>query len=155
MTELPKELVNKIYEAFNAASSSGKVRKGTNETTKAIERGKAKLVAVANDVSPPEIVAHLPVLCDERDISFVEVPKKDELGKAAGLTVPTAAAAIVNPGEGKDILNDLVKKVKNLGKGKKKSKKEEKPAEKEEKKPTKEKSEEKSEKKSKKSEKKE
>ncbi|MFO7872324.1 MAG: 50S ribosomal protein L7Ae [Candidatus Undinarchaeales archaeon] len=148
MAEIPQELINKTYEAFNAASSSGKVRKGTNETTKAIERGKAKLVAVANDVSPPEIVAHLPVLCDERDIPFVNIPKKDELGKAAGLTVPTSAAAIVNPGKGKDTLTDLVKKIKNLGKGKKSSKKEERKSEKKE-------SKEKAEEKSKKEEKKE
>jgi len=52
--EVPKELVDKIYEVIETAKTTGKVIKGTNETTKAIERGKAKLVVIAKDVSPPE-----------------------------------------------------------------------------------------------------
>ena len=64
--ETPKDLVNAIYEAVRLAKQSGIVRKGTNETTKAIERGISKLVIIAEDVEPPEVVAHLPILCDER-----------------------------------------------------------------------------------------
>jgi len=133
--EVPKELVSKAYEAFGSASTSGKIRKGTNEVTKAIERKQALLVAVADDVSPPEIVAHLSILCDEKDIPYVFVPKKEELGKAAGLTVPTSAAAIVEPGEAKNAIDDLAKKLAELKGGKPAAKKEtpkkeEKPAEK-------------------------
>jgi len=64
--ETPRDLVNAIYEAVRLAKQSGTVRKGTNETTKAIERGISKLVVIAEDVEPPEVVAHLPILCDER-----------------------------------------------------------------------------------------
>ena len=59
--ETPKDLVSAIYEAVRLAKQSGKVRKGTNETTKAIERGNSKLVVIAEDVEPPEVVAHLPI----------------------------------------------------------------------------------------------
>jgi len=58
--EVPKELANQVYEAVEKARDTGKVRKGVNETTKAIERGEAKLVVIAEDVDPAEIVAHLP-----------------------------------------------------------------------------------------------
>jgi len=37
--ETPGDLVNAVYEAIRLSMQSGKVRKGTNETTKAIERG--------------------------------------------------------------------------------------------------------------------
>ena len=113
-TEVPAELINKVYEAFSVAKDSGKVRKGTNEATKAIERGKALLVAIAQDVSPPEIVAHLPILCEEKNIPYVFVSKREELGKAAGLVVPTAAAAIVDAGEAKKTLADVIEKLKAL-----------------------------------------
>jgi len=66
--ETPKDLVNEVYEAVRLARQSGKVRKGTNETTKAIERGVSKLVVIAEDVQPPEVVAHLPILCEERTL---------------------------------------------------------------------------------------
>ena len=68
--ETPKDLVNAIYEAVRLAKQSGLVRKGTNETTKAIERGISKLVIIAEDVEPPEVVAHLPILCDERTLQI-------------------------------------------------------------------------------------
>ena len=117
--EVPKELIDKAYQAFSAAHASGKIRKGTNETTKAVERKQALLVAIADDVQPPEVVAHLPILCDEKDIPYVIVPRKEELGKAAGLTVGTASAAIVEAGDGKSIVADLAVKLKDLKSGKK------------------------------------
>ena len=41
----------KIYEAVEIARKTGKIKKGANETTKAIEKGFAKLVVVAKDVT--------------------------------------------------------------------------------------------------------
>jgi len=60
--ETPQDLVNPIYEAVRVAAQSGKVRKGTNEATKAVERGLSKLIVIAEDVEPPEVVAHLPIM---------------------------------------------------------------------------------------------
>ena len=76
--EVPKEIVDAAYEALTIASKSGVVRKGTNEATKAVERSQAKLVVIAEDVDPPEVVAHLPLLCDERKIPYVFVPSKEQ-----------------------------------------------------------------------------
>ena len=74
--ETPADLVSPILEALRVAASSGKVKKGTNEATKAIERGSSKLIVIAEDVEPPEVVAHLPILCEEQDTPFVFVPTK-------------------------------------------------------------------------------
>ena len=63
---VPENLVSPIYESLRVASQTGKVRKGTNEATKAIERGISKLIVIAEDVEPPEVVAHLPIICEER-----------------------------------------------------------------------------------------
>ena len=90
--ETPKDLVNAIYEAVRLAKQSGIVRKGTNETTKAIERGISKLVIIAEDVEPPEVVAHLPILCDERTSKYVFVPSKKELGNALGIEVGSSCS---------------------------------------------------------------
>lgn len=114
--KVPKELADKVLQALEMAKNTGKVRKGTNETTKVIERGLAKLVVIAEDVEPKEIVMHLPVLCDEKKIPFVYVPSKDDLGRAAGINVSTASACIVEPGEAKDLVNEIVEKVKTLRK---------------------------------------
>jgi large subunit ribosomal protein L7Ae len=112
--ETPKDLVNAVYEAVRLAKQSGKVRKGTNETTKAIERGISKLVIIAEDVEPPEVVAHLPILCDERTSRYVFVPSKKDLGNALGIEVGSAAATIIDPGESQQILDQIANTIENL-----------------------------------------
>lgn len=114
--QVPKQVVQKAYETLELARDTGKITKGTNETTKAIERTVAKIVLIAEDVTPEEIVAHLPMLCDERKTPFVYVPKKSELGAAAGLDVGTAACAIVKPGKAKKEVKALVTQIRDLRK---------------------------------------
>jgi len=112
--EVPKEVAEAAYEALKIASESGKIRKGTNEATKSIERGRAKLVVVAENVEPPEIVAHLPILCEERKAPYVYVPDKRRIGEAVNLTVAAAAAAIEEPGDAEGLLNEIVSKLKEI-----------------------------------------
>jgi len=114
--QVPKELSDKILQLVEAARNTGKVRRGMNEATKAIEKGVSKLVVIAGDVEPEEIVMHLPVLCDEKKIPYVYVPSKLELGRASGLDVPSAAISIDEPGEGKDILKEVMKKLEEIRK---------------------------------------
>lgn len=127
--ETPKELQDKAYQAIEMAKDTGRVRKGTNETTKAIERGSASLVIIAEDVDPPEVVMHLPMLCKEKKTPYLFVPTKKQLGKSAGLDVSCAAVAIEKVGNAKEVIDEIVKK---LGKKGKKGKKKEKPEEKSE-----------------------
>ncbi len=101
------EPTDKIYEAIETAKSTGKLRRGTNEVTKAIEKGTAKLVIVAKDVNPPEITMHIPLLCKEKGITCVEVPSKEELGAASGIEKPTASVAIVQEGEAKGLIKEV------------------------------------------------
>ncbi|RLJ05969.1 MAG: 50S ribosomal protein L7ae [Candidatus Aenigmatarchaeota archaeon] len=114
--EVPKDLSNKVLEAVTLAKTTGKVKKGVNETTKTIERGLAKLVVIAADVQPEEIVMHLPVLCEEKQIPYVYVPSKDELGKAAGIQVPASSIAISETGDAKKLVEEIVEKLKTLKK---------------------------------------
>lgn len=114
--EMPKELQDKAYEIVEIARDTGKVKKGSNEVTKLVERGEAVLVVMAEDVQPPEILAHLPLLCEERNIAYAYVPSKAELGNASGLEKPTAAVAIVDIGKGKPLLENLNEQVKKLKK---------------------------------------
>lgn len=111
--EVPKDLVSAIYEALRIAKDSGKIRKGTNETTKAVERGVSKLAIIAEDVEPPEVVAHLPIICEERNAPYVFVPSKQQLGEAMGISVGSAAASIIDAGESQHILDEIVNSTKN------------------------------------------
>ena len=111
-----KELQDLAYDLVEKARDNGKISKGANEATKQIERGQAKLVVMAEDVTPEEILAHMPVLCEEKKIPYAYVPSKQELGNAAGLLVSTAAVAITNPGKDKTGIENISKKIEPLKK---------------------------------------
>ncbi len=112
--EVPADLAERALEALEVARDTGTVKKGTNETTKAIERGNADLVYVAEDVSPEEIVMHLPDLAEEKGIAYIFVETQDDIGHAAGLEVGSAAAAIVDAGEADEDVEDIASKVEDL-----------------------------------------
>lgn len=112
--EVPESIAETTYNAVEKARDTGSIRKGANEVTKSIERGEADLVVIAEDVEPPEIVMHLPALCEENGIPYTFVPEKEELGLAAGLHVRTSAVAITESGAADDDLDDVVDKVEEL-----------------------------------------
>jgi len=115
--ETSKELADAAYEALQIATKTGTVRKGTNETTKAIERTQAKLVIIAEDVEPPEVVAHLPLLCEERKIPYTFVPSKEKLGNAVGIDVPAASACIVKEGEATGLIKEIITRIEQAKRG--------------------------------------
>jgi large subunit ribosomal protein L7Ae len=115
--KVTKDLSEKILQVIEMARNSGNVRRGTNEATKAIEKGTAQLVVIAEDVDPPEVVMHIPSLCEEKKIPFVYVPSKIELGRASGIDVPCASIAVADAGEGKPQLKDVIKEIEKAAKG--------------------------------------
>lgn len=112
--QVPKELVETILRVVETARNTGSIKKGTNETTKAIDKGLAKFVVIAEDVEPEEIVMHLPALCEEKKVPYAYVPSKIELGRAAGIEVGAAAACVVEAGEAKDLIKEIIKKIESI-----------------------------------------
>lgn len=112
--EVSEEIQNKALEALEIAKDTGKIKKGSNEATKAIERSIATLVLIGADVEPQEIVMHLAPLCDEKKIPYVFINKQNDIGASSGLDVGSTAAAIVKPGKAKDLVDEIVKQVNEL-----------------------------------------
>ena len=112
--DVPADLAEDALEALEVARDTGSVKKGTNETTKAVERGNADLVFVAEDVQPEEIVMHLPELADEKEVPYLFVESQTDVGHAAGLEVGSAAAAIVDSGEASGDVDDIAEKLEDL-----------------------------------------
>jgi len=109
--DVPPEVMERAYECVKLAAEGGNIRKGANESTKAVERGLAKLLVIAMDVDPPEIVAHLPLLADDKKIPYVYVDSKSKLGNSAGIDVSTSAVAIIDPGKGKPLMEEIISRI--------------------------------------------
>jgi len=115
--EMDKDLADKVQEAVAIANATGKIRRGVNESTKAIERGIAKLVVMADDVEPEEVLMHIPVICEEKQVPYAYGGTKMDLGKASGIDVPTSSIAITEEGDAKKLVAEISKKTAELKKG--------------------------------------
>jgi len=135
--EVSPETEAKILEIVESAAAAKGLRKGMNETTKAVERGVAKFVVMAENVEPEEILIHMPVLCEEKVVPYAYVKDKLALGKAAGLSVPTSSIAVVDAGVKANLLKEVINSLPTSEKTV--EKKEEKKPEAKERKPKKEK----------------
>ncbi|MDH5402921.1 MAG: ribosomal L7Ae/L30e/S12e/Gadd45 family protein [Candidatus Heimdallarchaeota archaeon] len=114
MSEPSQDLINDALSLLERIKDTGKIRKGTNEVTKCIERGKALLVYIGVDVSPPEIIRHLPLLSKEKHVAYLNVPSAEDLGRSAGIDVSAASVAIEHAGGVDAELKSIVERVKQF-----------------------------------------
>jgi len=54
---------------------------------------------MAADTEPLEILLHLPLLCEDKNVPYVFVPSKIALGRACGVSRPVIAASITTNAE--------------------------------------------------------
>ena len=112
--KIPDKLKTQIKNALSdiAGARDSKIRKGMNEVTKSIERNQAKIVVMAEDVSPPEILYHVPLLCEEKNIPYAYLSTKKNLGNAVKLNIGASAISVENAGSGNEkALADLLKQI--------------------------------------------
>ncbi len=124
---VPDDLKVLQEETIKKISKSGKIKIGINEVTKTIERGNAKFILIAEDVSPVEIVMHIPIISKEKKVPFSYVKTKDDLGKMVGISAKASCVAILDAGSLQKELSSLLDKIAEISGDKKAVVKEEKP----------------------------
>ncbi|XP_033100640.1 NHP2-like protein 1 [Anneissia japonica] len=92
---LSKSILNLVQQA----SHYKQLRKGANEATKTLNRGLSEFIVMAADAEPLEILLHLPLLCEDKNVPYVFVRSKDALGRACGVSRPVIACSVtINEG---------------------------------------------------------
>jgi len=89
-----KDLTKKLLNLVQQAAAMKRLKKGANEATKTLNRGISELIIIAADTEPLEIVLHLPLLCEDKNVPYVFVPSKVDIGKSAGTTRNVVACSI-------------------------------------------------------------
>ncbi|CAD5211266.1 unnamed protein product [Bursaphelenchus okinawaensis] len=90
------QLTQKILDVVQQAVNYKQLKKGANEATKTLNRGIAEIIVMAADTEPLEIILHLPLLCEDKNVPYVFVKSKAALGRACGVTRPVIAASITS-----------------------------------------------------------
>lgn len=99
-------LTQKILELIQQALNYQQLRKGANEATKTLNRGISEFIVMAADAEPLEIILHLPLLCEDKNVPYVFVRSKQALGRACGVSRPVVACSVVSK-EGSQIKQQI------------------------------------------------
>ncbi|RDX94351.1 NHP2-like protein 1, partial [Mucuna pruriens] len=88
------QLTITILDLVQQAANYKQLKKGANEATKTLNRGISEFVVMAADTEPLEILLHLPLLAEDKNVPYVFVPSKQALGRACGVTRPVIACSV-------------------------------------------------------------
>merc|ERR1712167_466879 len=100
------DMTRKTLDLLQQSSNYKQLRKGANEATKTLNRGIREFVVLAADTEPLEILLHLPLLCEDKNVPYVFVPHKQALGRSCGVSRPVIAASITT-NEGSQLKNQI------------------------------------------------
>ena len=105
------KLVKRILKLVKAASKGKTVRRGVKEVVKAVRKGEKGGCVIAGDISPIDVISHLPCLCEDNDVPYIFVPSKVDLGAAGQTKRPTSCTLVCTGGADVDGLDEVLKEV--------------------------------------------
>jgi len=94
-----KKATKKLHKLVKKASQAKFVKRGVKEVVKALRKGEKGFCIIAGDISPIDVITHLPIMCEDRQVPYLYVPSKHDLGAAASTKRPTSCV-LLNPKDG-------------------------------------------------------
>ncbi|KAK9116276.1 hypothetical protein Sjap_015223 [Stephania japonica] len=90
-----KKLCKRTFKLVRRASESKCLKRGVKEVVKSIRRGNKGLCIIAGNISPIDVITHVPILCEEAEIPYVYVPSKEDLATAGATKRPTCCVLVL------------------------------------------------------------
>ncbi|XP_060204882.1 H/ACA ribonucleoprotein complex subunit 2-like protein isoform X2 [Lycium barbarum] len=96
-----KKLSKRIFKLVRKATEHKCLKRGVKEVVKSIRRGHKGLCVIAGNISPIDVITHVPLLCEEAGIPYIYVPSKEDLANAGATKRPTCCVlALTKPSKG-------------------------------------------------------
>uniref|UniRef100_A0A1B0BWM5 H/ACA snoRNP protein NHP2 n=1 Tax=Glossina palpalis gambiensis TaxID=67801 RepID=A0A1B0BWM5_9MUSC len=110
-----KKLSKKCYKLVKKAiKHKTYVRNGLKDVQTRLRKGEKGVVIFAGDVTPIDIMCHLPAVCEEKSIPYIYTPSRADLGAAMGVKRGTIALLIRENQEYQDLYDDVKKELTQL-----------------------------------------
>jgi len=114
-----KKSTKKAHKLVKRAAAAKHLRRGVKEVAKGLRKGETGLAVLAGDIYPIDVISHLPILLEEKNVPYLYVPSKQDLGAAASTKRPTSVVLIRTPDkskdfDGQDLYDALVKEAKEF-----------------------------------------
>lgn len=101
-----KKLTKKLYKAVKKAQKAKRLKRGVREVVKGLRKNEKGVVILAGDVSPVDVISHIPVFCEEKGVPYCYVPSRKDLGAAALTKRPTSVVIVQQNDEYKKLYDD-------------------------------------------------
>lgn len=109
-----KKLARKLCKTAKKAAKAKQLRQGIKEVQKFVRKGEKGILVLAGDVSPIDVISHMPVVCEEAGIPYCYIPSKEDLGSACG-SKRQACMVLIKPHEDyKDAYDECFSVVKDM-----------------------------------------
>ena len=91
------KLASKLLKLTKKLAAVKLIRRGVKEVNKVFRKEEKGICIIAGDVSPIDVVSHIPVCCEKNGIPYVFVPSRELLGECAGTKRPTSVVVLLKP----------------------------------------------------------
>ena len=88
------KMTKKLLKLTKKGMKDKLVKRGVKETVKAVRKGQKGVVIIAADISPIDVLSHLPILCEDKSIPYIYVRSRAEIGEACKTKRPTSCVMI-------------------------------------------------------------
>lgn len=89
-----KKLTKKLYKVVKKAHKAKRLRRGVREVVKALRKNEKGVVVLAGNVSPIDVISHIPVFCEDKGVPYCYIPSRRDLGTASQTKRPTSAVLV-------------------------------------------------------------
>lgn len=110
-----KKLAKKVYKVIKKGMKHKTfVRNGLKDVQSRIRKGERGIVVFAGDVTPVDVMCHLPAVCEEKDIPYIYTPSRQDLGTAMGVKRGSLMVLIREHEDYKDLYEEVATEIKSL-----------------------------------------
>jgi H/ACA ribonucleoprotein complex subunit 2 len=109
LTDDAKEL-KKILKTVKKSAKTKTLRRGVKEVVKALRKSQTTssdpsnpiaIVVIAADISPMDVISHIPVLCEDHSVPYIYIKSRAQLGEASATKRPTSVVMVSRDRTGK------------------------------------------------------
>ncbi|URE28724.1 H ACA ribonucleoprotein complex subunit [Musa troglodytarum] len=90
-----KKLCKRTLKLVRRAAEAKCLKRGVKEVVKSVRRGHKGLCVIAGNISPIDVITHVPILLEEADIPYIYVPSKEDLAIAGVTKRPTCCVLVM------------------------------------------------------------
>jgi len=109
-----KKFAKKVYKLIKKGTKAKSIRSGLKDVQSRIRKGETGLVIFAGDVTPVDVMVHMPVVCEDKQIPYIYTPSRMDLGAAMGVKRGCLMILVKEHDDIKELYDEVSKEINKI-----------------------------------------